>query len=81
MGVGNKELLNHTTVEEIAAKHSKTNAQILLRWGIQHGFVVIPCSTSQSHIEENIHIWDFELTDEGILTTILLRLIFFFAIL
>lgn len=39
-------------------------AQIVLRWNIQRGVVVIPKSVNKNRIEENINVWDFSLTDE-----------------
>lgn len=48
----------------IAAHHHKTVGQVLLRWNVQRGVVVIPKSTHKERIIENIDIWDFTLTDE-----------------
>jgi diketogulonate reductase-like aldo/keto reductase len=59
--------MQHRTLERVAKKHNKTLAQVLLRWGIQLGFVVIPCSTSKTHIEENLTIWNFILDEQDIL--------------
>jgi len=47
----------------IAEAHQKTIAQIILRWNVQRGVTVIPKSTHQNRIEENLSIWDFSLTD------------------
>jgi diketogulonate reductase-like aldo/keto reductase len=47
----------------IAKAHSKTTAQVLLRWSVQKGFVPLPKSVTKSRIEENANIYDFELTD------------------
>jgi diketogulonate reductase-like aldo/keto reductase len=46
----------------VATAHGKTPAQVMLRWGIQHGRSVIPKSTKPSRIAENIDVFDFELT-------------------
>jgi diketogulonate reductase-like aldo/keto reductase len=51
------------TVNEIAEKHSKNPAQILLRWAIQHGTVPLPRSKNPEHIRSNFDIFDFELDD------------------
>ena len=48
----------------LTAKHNKTAAQILLRWGLQKGFVVLPKSVTHSRIEENTNVFDFELSAE-----------------
>ena len=59
-----KEVLGNETVKEIAASHGKSTAQIILRWQIQAGYVVIPGSRNPEHIKENISIFDFELSDD-----------------
>lgn len=56
--------LDDKTVEEIANKYNKTDAQILLRWNLQHGCIPIPKSTHKERIEENINIFDFEISEE-----------------
>lgn len=59
-----KEVLENETIKEIADSHRKTTAQVILRWQIQAGYVVIPGSRNPEHIKENISIFDFELTDD-----------------
>jgi 2,5-diketo-D-gluconate reductase A len=54
-------LLGDPVVKQVAAKHGKTPAQVLLRWHIEHGFVVIPKSVTPSRIRENAAIFDFQL--------------------
>jgi diketogulonate reductase-like aldo/keto reductase len=54
--------LGHQVLAEIAAAHGKTAAQVVLRWHVEHGFVVIPRSQRRERIEENFAIFDFELT-------------------
>jgi 2,5-diketo-D-gluconate reductase A len=58
------ELLADATIGEIAARHGKTPAQVILRWHLQLGNVVIPKSGMAERIRENIEIFDFELPDE-----------------
>lgn len=58
------ELLNDPVLQALADKHQKTPAQIVLRWHIQSGFIVIPKSVTPARIQENISIFDFELDDE-----------------
>ncbi len=59
-----KELLNDPVLSEIAARHNKSVAQVILRWDLQRGVVIIPGSSNPDHIEENISIFDFSLTDD-----------------
>jgi 2,5-diketo-D-gluconate reductase A len=60
------ELLKDDTITRIASEHGKTPAQIVLRWHLQIGNVVIPKSVTPSRISENIDVFDFELTDEDL---------------
>ncbi len=57
-----REVLSDRTIREIAAKHDKSPAQIILRWQIQAGYVTIPGSKNPKHIIENISVFDFELS-------------------
>ena len=59
-----KELLSDPVLSEIAARHNKSVAQVILRWDLQRGVVVIPGSSNPDHIKENISIFDFSLTDD-----------------
>src|SRR5579875_2931424 len=58
------ELFENTTIVELAHKHKKTPAQIVLRWDLQHGVVTIPKSVHEHRIKENAEIFDFELTSD-----------------
>ena len=64
LGHGDKNLINELVFTELAEKYGKTNAQIILRWHIQMGNVVIPGSKNPAHIRDNFNIFDFSLTDE-----------------
>ncbi len=64
LGHADQRLLNAETLENIAAAHNKSVVQVIIRWHIQEGFSVIPGSTNPDHIQENIEVFDFELTDE-----------------
>ena len=57
-------MFEEAVLMEIAAKHQKTPAQILLRWNVQQGVIVIPKSVHRERMEENRKIWDFELDAE-----------------
>ena len=59
-----KELLNDETITSIAGAHGVTAAQVILRWDLQHGIVVIPGSSNPDHIRENLDLFGFELTAE-----------------
>lgn len=61
---GQKDIFHHHVLTKIAEKHNKTTAQVILRWHIQRGVVIIPKSTHKERMEENIDIWDFELTQK-----------------
>lgn len=58
-----EELLNDPVISEIAKTHGKSSAQIILRWNLQKGVVVIPGSSNPDHIQENTELFDFTLTD------------------
>lgn len=60
------ELLGDETISEIAKAHGKSSAQVILRWNLQKGVVVIPGSSNPDHIQENTELYDFELTEEEI---------------
>lgn len=64
LGHGDKTLIEQPIFGELAKKYGKTNAQIILRWHIQSGNVVIPGSKNPAHIRDNFDIFDFELTSE-----------------
>jgi diketogulonate reductase-like aldo/keto reductase/flavodoxin len=57
------ELLGNEVISEIAKAHGKSSAQVILRWNLQKGVVVIPGSSNADHIQENTELFDFELTD------------------
>ncbi|WVO13239.1 hypothetical protein L204_100852 [Cryptococcus depauperatus] len=60
----NQKYFNHPTLKEVANKHSKEVAQILIRWSLQKGFVPLPKSVTPSRIESNAQVFDFELDQE-----------------
>jgi diketogulonate reductase-like aldo/keto reductase len=57
-------LMSEAAVIRLAEEHGKTPAQILLRWGLQRNTVVIPKSTHEARIKENIAVFDFELSED-----------------
>lgn len=58
------QLLDEPLLQEIAAKHGKSVAQVILRWDLQHGIVTIPKSTKEHRIRENADVFEFKLTPE-----------------
>lgn len=58
------QLLSNELLQEIADKHNKTVAQIILRWDLQQGVIIIPKSTKENRILENADVFEFELTNE-----------------
>lgn len=60
-GEGRGGLFEHPVLVKIAEKYKKTTAQIILRWNIQRGIVVIPKSTHKTRMEENLNVFDFVL--------------------
>ena len=64
LGHGDKALLEEPLFTELAKKYGKTNAQIILRWHIQDGNIVIPGSKNPAHIKDNFDLFDFSLTEE-----------------
>lgn len=59
----NRGDVSNATLQDIAAAHNRTVYQIILRWHMQEGLCPVPGSTNPAHIQENIGIFDFELTD------------------
>lgn len=64
IGHGDKKLIEENIFKELGKKYNKTPVQIILRWHIQMGFVVIPGSKNIEHIKDNLDILDFELTKD-----------------
>lgn len=62
LGHGDKSLIQEPVFAELGKKYGKTPAQVILRWHVQMGFVVIPGSKNVDHIKDNLNIMDFELT-------------------
>jgi 2,5-diketo-D-gluconate reductase A len=66
LGVG--RLVDNPTIAAVAQAHDKTPAQVLIRWSIQLGNIVIPRSATPERITENLDVFDFELTDAEMAT-------------
>lgn len=59
----NSQILHDEVINEVANEVGKTPAQVVIRWNIQHDVVVIPKSVTPHRIEENLDVWNFELSD------------------
>jgi diketogulonate reductase-like aldo/keto reductase len=61
------EALEHPVITTLAKNHGKTPAQIILRWHVQNGLIVIPKSVNPKRIQENFMLFDFELSEQDML--------------
>lgn len=61
---GMQNIFENETLIVISKRHNKSTAQVMLRWNIQRGAIVIPKSVNKNRIEENFNVWDFELSKE-----------------
>ncbi|MEM7559579.1 MAG: aldo/keto reductase [Planctomycetota bacterium] len=68
MATEGDSLLGNQAVGEIASKHERTPAQVLLRWGVQRGTAVIPKTSRKDRLAENLSVFDFELSEEEMST-------------
>jgi diketogulonate reductase-like aldo/keto reductase len=60
--------LNDADLLKIAAKYDKSPAQILIRWSLQHGYIVLPKSVTPERIASNVAVFDFDLSDSDMKT-------------
>ena len=67
-GEGRGEMFTNPVITKIGKKYGKTVAQVILRWHIQRGVVVIPKSVHKARMEENFNVFDFTLSDEDMAT-------------
>ena len=61
---GNHGIFTHPVLTEIGEKYGKSAAQVALRWNVQRGVTVIPKSVHRERMEQNLEIWDFQLSGE-----------------
>ena len=63
-GRGNASIMEEPVIAELAEEHGKTAAQVIMRWHVQMGNIVIPGSKTEAHILDNLDVFDFELLDD-----------------
>lgn len=63
-GEGRGNMFTNPVLQKLGDKYNKTVAQVILRWQLQRGIVVIPKSTHKEHMAQNLDVFDFTLTDE-----------------
>jgi diketogulonate reductase-like aldo/keto reductase len=63
LGHGDKKLIGEEVFTRLGQTYGKSNAQIILKWHLQSGHIIIPRSANPAHIRENIDLFDFHLTD------------------
>lgn len=61
---GNHGIFTHPVLTKIGEKYGKSAAQVALRWNVERGVVVIPKSVHKERMEQNMDIWDFNLSEE-----------------
>ncbi len=61
LGKGSSEILNDGTVTKVAGKHGVSNAQVLIRWSLQHEFIPLPKSSKPERQKSNLDVFGFEL--------------------
>ena len=61
---GTRHNVGFQVIDKIAEKYNKTTAQLLLRWNIQQGIIPIPKSKNEQRLQQNIDVFDFEITKE-----------------
>ena len=62
MAQASESVIEQPVIKDIAAAHDRTPAQVVLRWGVQRGIAIVPKTTSEARLKENIALFDFELT-------------------
>ncbi|PFH53851.1 hypothetical protein AMATHDRAFT_73257 [Amanita thiersii Skay4041] len=58
--------MNHSVIQELAVKHDRDPAQVLVRWSLQRGFVPLPKSATPKRIRSNVKVFDFELSADDV---------------
>jgi len=66
--LGHGGLVKDSDVAAVAVKYNKSPAQVLIRWALQHGTVVLPKSSNELRIKENTEVFDFSISEEDMQT-------------
>ncbi|CAL5227945.1 g10992 [Coccomyxa viridis] len=64
LGKGTREVLEDKTVRSVAQRQGRTNAQVLIRWSLQQGFITLPKSSNAQRQQSNLDVFSFELDDQ-----------------
>lgn len=64
LGKASRDILHNKTVSGVAKRHGVTNAQVLIRWSLQKGFIPLPKSSKPERQKENLDVFEFELDAE-----------------
>src|SRR5699024_8878203 len=64
--LGRGRLLEDETIQQIAKQHGKTVAQVIIRWHLEQGSIVIPKSVTKRRLQENFDVFDFSLTEDDL---------------
>ena len=64
--LGTGKIFSVPQMQELSEKYGKSIAQICVRWSLQRGYLPLPKSVTPSRIEENLKVFDFELSDEDV---------------
>lgn len=65
LGKATRDILYHPTIGKVASKHGVTNAQVLIRWSLQMGFIPLPKSSNKERQAENLNVFEFDLDEES----------------
>lgn len=68
MAEADESVITQPSIVDIAARHQRTPAQVVLRWGVQRGTAIVPKTSSPARLQENFELFDFALSDEDMAT-------------
>ena len=68
LGKATRDILYNPTINKVASKHGVSNAQVLIRWSLQMGFIPLPKSSNKQRQAENLDVFGFSLDEESMRT-------------